>query len=210
MPYLSVDPNTDALTEHPNPCPTAESVYHMADLDWVTEAFSEREHLPLRAALARLSQEEVAERTDTETEVGLIESESATNMQQLRDEHRRAALRSSKYVITKLEEYVVANGKRLVLVLSYSASYFKERLTKGRRWDGSFVDFVSNRGYPVIDLSSAHLSDYQSFNCSADQYLERFFIGHYNPAGNHFCAMAMRDTLASYLDPGPPSYTGCC
>ena len=35
--------------------------------------------------------------------------------------------------------------------------------------------------------------------------LNRYFIGHYNPLGNHFCAFAIKDALVQLLDPRPPA-----
>src|SRR5713101_2948448 len=35
LPYVRVDVRNDAITEFPNPCPTAQDVYRLHDLDWV-------------------------------------------------------------------------------------------------------------------------------------------------------------------------------
>ena len=34
----------------------------------------------------------------------------------------------------------------------------------------------------------------------------RNFIGHYSPAGNHFFAYAIKDTVVEWLDPKPLTY----
>ena len=36
--------------------------------------------------------------------------------------------------------------------------------------------------------------------------MQRFYIGHYNPRGNHFFAFAIKDDLVAWLDPRPPAY----
>lgn len=36
--------------------------------------------------------------------------------------------------------------------------------------------------------------------------LARYFIGHYNPLRNHFCAFAMKDQVVEMLDPKPAAY----
>ena len=38
------------------------------------------------------------------------------------------------------------------------------------------------------------------------EYLAQYFIGHYNPRGNHFCAFALKDRLVQLLDPKPVPY----
>jgi hypothetical protein len=37
-------------------------------------------------------------------------------------------------------------------------------------------------------------------------YLTRYFIGHYNPSGNFFCAHAVRDKVVEFPDPKPDPY----
>ena len=51
-----------------------------------------------------------------------------------------------------------------------------------------------------------HVEDYKSFRIPFDQYMKRYFIGHYSPAGNHFFAYAIKDTVVDWLDPKPITY----
>jgi hypothetical protein len=37
-------------------------------------------------------------------------------------------------------------------------------------------------------------------------YLNQYFIGHYNPMGNFFCAYAIKDRLVDMLQPKPVAY----
>jgi hypothetical protein len=55
-------------------------------------------------------------------------------------------------------------------------------------------------------MNLVHLRDYQSFNLSIEDYLKRYFIGHYSPAGNHFFAYSIKDTIVKWLDPKPITY----
>ena len=45
---------------------------------------------------------------------------------------------------------------------------------------------------------------------SAEEYCHRYYIdgygGHYNPAGNHFFAFAIKDALVEWLEPKPLTY----
>ncbi len=44
------------------------------------------------------------------------------------------------------------------------------------------------------------------FKFGHKEYLERYYIGHYNPRGNVFCASAIRQKLVEMLEPKPLPY----
>ena len=52
----------------------------------------------------------------------------------------------------------------------------------------------------------AHADDYADFRCSIDEYLRRYYVGHYNPVGNQFQSFAIKDKLVALLDPKPAAY----
>ena len=43
---------------------------------------------------------------------------------------------------------------------------------------------------------------------SLDEYLSRYYVGHYNPLGNVFQAFAIKDALVEMLEPKPIPYRG--
>ena len=51
-----------------------------------------------------------------------------------------------------------------------------------------------------------HLADFKNFSIPIEQYVKRYYIGHYNPLGNFFTAMAIKDKLADLLDPPSNTY----
>lgn len=55
----------------------------------------------------------------------------------------------------------------------------------------------------MVDLMEAHVSDYEAFSCGISTYLERYYIGHYNPRGSLFTALALKDDIMNMLDPEP-------
>ena len=57
-----------------------------------------------------------------------------------------------------------------------------------------------------MSFSLIHAADFAKFRVGIDEYLARYFIGHYNPLGNFFCAFAMKDALIKMLAPAPPAY----
>jgi hypothetical protein len=185
MPYLEVEDGGNRVVERPNPTPTPESVYHLGDPVWVEEDGQ----------------------SDTEVDVGFRSTGGGSRLRELQLEHSRKALRSTEFLVEQLIGYAAENGKKILFVLSYTDGYILDRINGDARWDESFVAFLEQTGVPVADMSQAHLTDYrESYSCSPEDYLGRFFIGHYNPVGNHFMAMAIRDQVASLLDPRPPAY----
>jgi hypothetical protein len=50
------------------------------------------------------------------------------------------------------------------------------------------------------------LNEYGQFNLSVDDYMKRYFIGHYKPCGNHFFAYSIKDKIVDLLDPKPATY----
>jgi hypothetical protein len=80
-------------------------------------------------------------------------------------------------------------------------------LVQGKpRYDQTIVDFLKDRQFRVFDMNLVHVEDYKSFSIPFEQYAKRYFIGHYNPAGNHFFAYAIKDTVIDWLDPKPITY----
>jgi hypothetical protein len=59
---------------------------------------------------------------------------------------------------------------------------------------------------PMVDLMQSHQDDFASFKDSSRDYLAKYWIGHYNPLGNHFCANAIRPQLIELLEPKPLPY----
>jgi hypothetical protein len=50
------------------------------------------------------------------------------------------------------------------------------------------------------------VADFQRYRLSWDDYLKQYFIGHYNPRGNHFFAYSIKDTVLQWLEPKPITY----
>ena len=91
-------------------------------------------------------------------------------------------------------------------VLSYGGYVLQQFIDTGRRFDQPMVDHLDKLKVPDVDLLAAHAHDRKQFKSATSDYLRRFFVGHYNPLGNHFCAFAMVDALARMLDPSPASH----
>ena len=189
LPHVVVNLATGQVVEMNNPCPTRESLYNLCDLDWVYKTF--RDDFVLKIRLAR-------------------ETEKLPNAGDLTADplFTRAAILASMHIVDKVEEFAAANNKKVLYVLSYDPGKVMKRLQGEKRFDQSFVDFLEARRVPYVDLLEAHVADYGQFKSGIKDYVFRYYIGHYNPQGNVFCAFAMRNKLVSMLDPKPAAYSG--
>jgi hypothetical protein len=74
------------------------------------------------------------------------------------------------------------------------------------RYDQEIVDFLNEKKFNYIDMNLLHVEDFKSFNLSVNDYFKRYFISHYNPAGNHFFAYSIKDRIVEWLNPKPITY----
>lgn len=189
IPHVVVDLPTGQVVEKANPCPTPESLYNLCDLDWVYKTFGDDFFLKFRLA----QQAGKAPGGGDPTTNPVL---------------TKAALLASTYIVNKVEEFAAANKKKVLYVLSYDPFKVIKRLQGEKRFDQTFVDFLEDRKLPYVDLMEAHAADNEQFKSSAKDYVFRYYVGHYNPLGNVFCAFAMRNKLVSMLDPKPAPYSG--
>jgi hypothetical protein len=94
----------------------------------------------------------------------------------------------------------------LLILLSYGGGEVLSALRGAPRFDQPFVDYLQSNAFEMVDSLAAHVKDYHAYNCSPEAYLRRYYIGHYNPAGNHFFAFAIKGAVVNWLDPKPPAY----
>jgi hypothetical protein len=99
-----------------------------------------------------------------------------------------------------------AKGKKLMVMLSYSWRDTLDACQGVPRWDQSFLDHLREQGVLFVDTLQKHIDDFALFRCSPEDYVQRYYIGHYNPRGNHFFAFAVKDEIVEWLDPKPPAY----
>lgn len=213
MPYVVANPATRQFTEFKNPCPTPESVRNLSDFDWVFERF--KDDFVLKIVLAQRDPgasslqatydviEELAREHGLQVSIETPEELKRTAAEL----YTRAALFATMRIVEKIERYASAQGKQVLFVLSYGQRNAAKVLKTGERFDQSLLDFLNEKGLPYVDLMEAHGRDFAQFNLTVDEYIRRYWIGHYNPLGNFFQAFAIKDKLVDLLDPKPISYS---
>ena len=113
---------------------------------------------------------------------------------------------ATKYILGKSKAFAEANDKNLLIVLFNPYQSMRELLEGKQRYDQTIVDFLDEAGFKYFDANREHVEDYKSFKLSIDAYYDRYFIGHYNPTGNHFFAYNIRPYVLEMLDPKPITY----
>jgi hypothetical protein len=214
LPHVEVDPAAGRFKEMKNPCPDAASLYNLCNADWVYKTFEDDFVLKIRLARqakglpdfqgARVVQE-LASQQGITTQVNYSGDDLVKTANTL---YTRAAIFATTRIVELVEQFASANGKKVLYVLSYGPDNVSKRLQGEQRFDQSFVDFLEARKLPYVDLLEAHAADYAQFKSTVKEYLSRYYVGHYNPQGNTFCAFAIRNKLVEMLDPKPAPYGG--
>jgi hypothetical protein len=123
--------------------------------------------------------------------------------------HTVVGLHASIWVIERMTAFAAKQRKQLLFVLSYGSRGMVNSLQGKPADDALLVKHLRDLPYPVIDMRDHHASDYRDFSCDHEAYAKRYWIGHYNPRGNHFFAYAIKDAVVGWLDPKPVAYRDC-
>lgn len=212
LPFLKVDLKNKTISEHPNPTPTKDDYYKLCDLDQSYELFKDDFVAKIRIAHNKsdegnedLKYKEIHALTQTHGIETSLDS-NTTMSKVVSAYHRECALFSTEKIIEKIEQFAAENNKKILYVLSYPAGYLAKAYEENKRWDQSIIDFINSKNLPLVDLGQAHLDEYKLFNTGIKRYLGKYFIGHYNPLGNMFCAQTVISKLIKLLNPKPIPY----
>ena len=194
--------------ERPNPYRTPSSLYQLCDEDHVVDSF--RNDFEVQALFATNGVtdvnirvlRDVAGTLDIPGDFTTPEATSLTASELLEN----CALRSTFFVLKKAQEFATSEGRQLMILLSYSSDQVTNAIRGDTRFDQELVRFLKDNKIAYVDSLQKHVEDYASFGCSPQEYVDRYYIGHYNPRGNHFFAFAIKDEIVDWLEPKPPAY----
>lgn len=208
--YVRFDLDTGELSECPSLCPTPESLYNLCDEDWVLGNLGRDLAVCLYhgrqpgAAVPR----DVIEPAARFLDVSVDWSNDARRAAAIGEIHDRMAFRASVEILRRARAFCDGRGKKLMLLLSYGDADIHAACSGRPRNDARFLDAAAGLGVPVVDSLQAHVRDFADFRITPAQYTKRYCIPHYNPAGNHFFAFAIKDAVVRWLDPPPRTYPG--
>jgi hypothetical protein len=208
-PNLEMDLRTGRFVEKENLLQTPESLSRMCDPDWMVEHLKDDLALQLYAFklgyirdLDRQAIDRLAARLDFPMDWG----DAASLRVQAGGLLDRYSLRATRLVLEKARRFADENGKKLMVVL-FDPSRALDQMRRGeRRYDQEIVDFLAAGGFNVFDMNEVHLRDFRHSRMPYGDYLKQFFIGHYNPRGNHFFAYSIKGKVVEWLDPKPITY----
>ncbi len=205
------------LLERNSLCPTESSLYQLCDLEFLIETFQNDE-------IAHLL---FAQRTGTILDVGILEKVAVKCQRNLPDFSSDRAIRASStqllhayairvgvLIMDRLQEYCKRNNKELMVLLSYPVGAVWHACNRSPADDPDNTDwhpqffkgYLKERGIRLVDSLPAHVAEYGTFKLSAKEYVDRYYIGHYNPQGNHFFAYSNKESIRGWLSPPPPAY----
>jgi hypothetical protein len=208
-PNVELDLAAGRFVEKENLLPTRESLYQMTDPqrmvdllkdDWALQLFAFK--LGLIRDLDRKAVGELAARLD-----GAVDWSRPSNLREqagrLLD---RYSLRATLFVLEKARAFARQHNKQLLVILFDPYRVLNE-LREGReRFDQPVVDYLVREKFKYFDMNEVQLRDFRKQKLPYDEYMKQYFIGHYNPRGNHFFAYAIKDTIVQWLDPKPITY----
>lgn len=206
--HVRLNPQTAEFEECENPYPTPESLYYLCDSEHIYQTF--KDDFDVQARLAQQGATDLnlevlqamADALEISTDFNSPEATSATALSLL----QACALRSSMYIVDRARAFAAAEEKVFMVLLSYPATDIINACHGRLRFDQIFVDYLNEKKVRFFDSLRAHVEDFKLFDCSPEEYAHRYYIGHYNPAGNHFFAFAVKDAIVEWLTPKPPTY----
>jgi hypothetical protein len=206
---IEMDFSTEKLVEHKSRICSREELYKMTNPDWMVENLKDDLALQMflfkQGLTSTVDMQKVRQlRTILNCQVSLDDNDRLReSISELLDKY---SFTVTKYILNSAKEFAEKNSKKLMIVLFDPYSVTRTLINSGSRYDQEIVDFLQDNGFDFFDMNLVHVEDYKNFNLSVDQYFSRYFIGHYNPAGNHFFAFAICPKVVNWLDPKPIIY----
>jgi hypothetical protein len=206
---LEMDLETGRFVEKENLLPTPQSLYRMCEPEWMVEHL--RDDLALQLSAFKLGSIRDLDRRPIERLAALLEypmdwGDEATLREQAGGLLDRYSLRATRLVLEKARQFADGSGKKLMVVL-FDPSRSLGTMRRGEgRYDQGIVDYLAAEGFDVFDMNEVHLRDFRRSGLPYDEYRKQYFIGHYNPRGNHFFAYSIKDRVVQWLDPKPITY----
>jgi hypothetical protein len=207
--HARFDISTGKLVEIESVCPTPESLYGLSDFDFVYETWKNDLQLHLTLARERATDYDRKLVAATGEFVGVKADLSTpeTAARSARTIQLAYGLKVSMEVVRMARDFAARSGKKFMILLSYDEGQVLDACRGGARWDAGFLGFLDDEGIQYADSRAKHAEEFATFRLTPEEYVSRYYIGHYNPMGNHFFAFAVKDRLVEWLDPKPVTYS---
>lgn len=200
--------DTGKIVEIPNPFPTPESLYKLTDKEYVVQRFENDLVVQLLTAERGGSGVNLKTLKDLADALEILPDFSSTAATAATAYllHHRYAWKVSTQIVEKANAFAREKKKKLMILLSYDSDNVSRACEGLPRPDREFVDSLKDRNLRFVDSLDKHRADFLQFRVSPGAYVARYYIGHYNPLGNHFFAFAIKDAIVDWLEPRPFTY----
>ena len=196
---------TGELEERASLCPTPESLYQLCDEAWVLDTFHNDVALQMHLGCTGQYEVETAQMRRLADVLG-APFDAAAGAEAVRELQRVAGLKATMGIIEWACAFCAGEAIQLRVMLTHGYPELYGALSGWPRPDRELVDWLRERDRLIFDVADSHIEDIRDFNITVERYLQRLMIGHYNPAGNHFLAYALKDAMVDWLDPKPRTY----
>ena len=204
---LEMNFESGQIVEKANRLPDRESLYRMTDPNWMYENLKDDLALQMLLFGSGLITDvdwPGVERLAKLLHLPAVDRENGReSVNGVLDSYSFAATR---YILRKAREFTAREGKKLLVVLFDPSRVMPVLIESKTRYDQEIVDFLVENDFKHFDMNVVHAEDFKSFNLSLTEYRRRYFNGHYSPAGNHFFAFSIKDTIVQWLEPKPITY----
>ncbi len=203
---------TGKFVELDNPFPTPESLYNLCDADYIYETF--KDDIVVKLHIAKVfgkadndnikAFKKLADILNIPTDF----TSTAAIRETANKLHWAYGFRASEYIIEQATAFAKSHNKKVMILLSFSRNNMIKACAGQPRFDQAFIDYLKANDIIHVDIMEKHIKDFKNFCISPEDYVKRYYIGHYSPMGNHFFAFAIKDALVNWLNPKPLAYSG--
>ena len=210
---IEMDPAAGILVEEENRVRTREDLYLMSDPEFMVENLKD----DLMVQLHLLSRDMVNTDLDvkglnrlasilTVPEVDFADVDRMKSTANILK--NRYSFEATKYILNRTSVFCKKRGKNLLVIHFDPYGVFVPLVNGEERYDQDVINYIRELNLNYFDMNEVHREDYKNFSIPLEEYMKRYFIGHYKPAGNHFFAYSLKDTIVNWLDPKPITYRG--
>jgi hypothetical protein len=208
-PNVEMNLETGRFVEKENPLNTPSALYRMTEPRFMVEQLKDDLALQLYAVALGYTHELNREQIDRLAErlgYRMNWSQAPERRRQARELLDLYSLQATKFILGKAREFARQHRKKLLVVLFDPSRAMNEMRQSGTRYDQPVVDYLNRESFDYFDMNEVHLRDFARYSIPFKEYLKLYFIGHYNPRGNHFFAYSIKDRIVSWLEPKPLPY----
>jgi hypothetical protein len=208
-PNVELDLASGRFVEKENLLASTNALYHMTEAAWMVEHLKDDLALQLFAYKSGYIRD--LDRTQISPLAGRLDfpmdwSREETLPAQASGLLDRYSLRATRFILGKVCEFARQEHKKLMVVLFDPYRAMIELRQNGARYDQEIVDYLRSEKVNYFDMNEVQLADFQQSKLAYPDYMKQYFIGHYNPAGNHFFAYSIKNRVVEWLDPKPVTY----